>query len=261
MVKSELKKKLKQRIKTVGSWITIGNEIIAEIMAKAGFDWLVIDMEHSAITLPQAQNMVRIIDLCGGAPLIRVSENNANEIKRAMDTGAHGVIVPMVNTAEEARRAVAAVRYPPKGKRGVGLARAQRHGLDFSGYQKWVASESVVIVQIEHKDAIPNLDQILNVEGVDGFLIGPYDISGSVGHPGNFSHPDVKKCLDTAIQCAKRRKAVAGIHVIAPDPNEVKLRLKEGYQFVAFSLDALIFSRKIENAVALIKKIKDQPNG
>src|SRR3972149_4262048 len=112
-----LKNKLKNRKISLGSWITIGHPAIAEIMAKSGFDWLTVDMEHSAITLHQAQQLIQIIELCGVTPLVRVGENNPNLIKRVMDAGSHGVIVPMVNTKEDAKRAVDAVKYPPMGKR------------------------------------------------------------------------------------------------------------------------------------------------
>lgn len=133
-----LKTKFVRREITIGSWITIGHQAVAEIMAGAGFDWLTVDMEHSAITLDIAQQLIQTIDLCGCIPLVRVGENNANLIKRVMDAGAYGVIIPMVNTKEDAERAVDAVKYPPIGKRGVGLARAQKYGLGFEEYKKWL---------------------------------------------------------------------------------------------------------------------------
>ncbi len=172
---------------TIGSWLTIGNSAIAEIMAGAGFDWLTIDMEHSAITLEQAQQMIQTIDAYDVASLIRVGENNPNIIKRAMDTGAHGVIVPMITSREEAERAVKSVKYPPHGYRGVGLARAQRYGRDFPAYEKWNREQSVVILLIEHIDAVNNLEAILTVPSVDAFIVGPYDLSGSMGKIGQSS--------------------------------------------------------------------------
>src|SRR3989338_2009418 len=152
-----LKEKLKNKNLTIGSWITIGHPSIAEIMVKAGFDWLAVDMEHSAITLEQAQTLIQVIELGGCVPLVRVEENNPTLIKRVMDTGAYGIIVPMVNNKSDAVKAVEAVRYPPLGKRGVGLARAQGYGISFEKYKKWLNTESVVIVQIEHIDAVRNL--------------------------------------------------------------------------------------------------------
>src|SRR3989304_8512061 len=157
----KLKEKLQNGEVSIGSWITIGNPSIAEIMAKSGFDWLTVDMEHSAITLDLAQQLIQVIELCGVAPLVRVGENNATMIKRVMDAGSHGVIVPMVNSKDDAINAVNAVKYPPTGKRGVGLARAQGYGVAFDKYKEWVDRDSIVIVQIEHIKAVENLEEIL----------------------------------------------------------------------------------------------------
>ena len=199
-----LKKKLRRKTVTVGSWITIGHTAIAEIMAKAGFDWLAVDMEHSVITLHEAQQLIQVIELSGVAPLVRVGENSAYLIKRVMDAGAHGVIVPMINTKEDARNAVNAVKYPPLGTRGVGLARAQGYGMDFERYKNRVNRDSVVIAQIEHIKAIENLEDILSTEGIDAFFVGPYDLSGSLGIPGQLKHPKVVKALERVMKIAKR---------------------------------------------------------
>ena len=185
---NNLKQKLKNSEATIGSWITLAHPAIAEIMAKAGFDWLVVDLEHSVITIREAEELIRVIDLCNVVPLVRVSSNDPIQIKRVMDAGAHGVVIPMINSPEEAEKAVAAVRYPPRGIRGVGLARAQGYGINFNDYTEWVNKESVVIVQIEHIDAINNLGKILSTDGVDGFIVGPYDLSASLGFPGQFDH-------------------------------------------------------------------------
>jgi 2-dehydro-3-deoxyglucarate aldolase len=141
-----LKQRIARRELTVGSWITIGSTVVAEMMAQACFDWLTVDMEHSAITIDLAQDLIRVIELAGVVPLVRVGENDPNLIKRIMDAGAHGVIVPMVNSRREAEQAVCSVKYPPKGFRGVGLARAQKYGADFEGYRQWNESESMSII-------------------------------------------------------------------------------------------------------------------
>lgn len=232
-----LKEKLKSKVLTIGSWITLGHPSIAEIMARAGFDWLTVDMEHSAITMHQAQQLIQVIDLCGVAPLVRIGENNPYFIKRVMDAGAHGVIVPMVNTVEDARKAVEAVKYPPVGKRGVGLARAQGYGFNFEEYKDWAEKESVVIVQVEHFESVNNLDKILKVEGVDGFFVGPYDLSASMGKPGEFDHADVLDALKRVKDISANSSLVSGYHVVPPDPCQVKDKIKEGYRFIAYSLD------------------------
>ncbi len=248
-----LKQKLSEKQVTIGSWITLGHPSIAEIMAKAGYDWLTVDMEHSAITLHQTQQLIQVIELSGCAPLVRVGENNPNLIKRVMDTGAHGVIVPMVNTKEEAEKAVASVKYPPKGFRGVGLARAQKYGSDFEGYKDWNNTESIVVVQIEHIKAVENLEAILSVDGVDAFIIGPYDLSGSLGVPGQFDHPDMLAALARIKEVSQNLKAVSGFHVIPPDVDALKKKVKEGYKFIAHSLDILFLGNNCKEALKIIR--------
>jgi len=232
-----LKSKLKKQQLTIGSWVSLAHPAIAEIMAKAGFDWLAVDMEHSVITIREAEELIRVIDLCGVVPLVRLSVNDSVQIKRVMDAGAYGVIVPMVNSVAEAEQAVAAVRYPPEGRRGVGLARAQGYGSSFEGYLDWVNKESVVIVQVEHIEAVNNLEAILAVEGVDGFIVGPYDLSGSLGIPGEFLHPLMKETMERIISVGAASGKAPGIHVIEPNPDELKNRIEQGYRFVAYSLD------------------------
>jgi len=246
-----LKNKLKKKELTIGSWITIGHTVVAEIMARSGYDWLTVDMEHSAITLDIAQDLIRVIELCGVVPLVRVGENVPNLIKRVMDAGAHGVIVPMVNSEDDAEKAVASVQYPPKGFRGVGLARAQGYGTDFEGYKKWNEQESIVIVQIEHIKAVENLEDILSVEGVDGFIIGPYDLSGSLGVPGQFDHPEMLKALNRVKDVSEKMNALSGFHVIPPEKEALQEKVMEGYKFIAYSLDTLMLS--VQSKIALTR--------
>jgi 2-dehydro-3-deoxyglucarate aldolase len=234
-----LKEKLRRQEVTIGSWVTLGHTSIAEIMAKAGFEWLVVDMEHSVITLNIAQQLIQVIEGCDVVPLVRVGENNPNMIKRVMDAGAYGVIVPMINTKEQAEAAVKAVKYPPLGTRGVGLARAQGYGDKFDEYAATVNAESIVIAQVEHIDAVNNLESILSVEGIDGCIIGPYDLSGSLGVPGNFEHPDVLAALRKVEQTCQKRRVALGMHVIQPDYRQVMEKVAKGYSFIGFSLDIL----------------------
>lgn len=248
-----LKDKLKKRELTIGSWITIGHTVVAEIMARAGYDWLTVDMEHSAITLDLAQDLIRVIDLCGVAPLVRVGTNEPNIIKRIMDAGAHGVIVPMVNSRQDAEKAVGAVKYPPQGFRGVGLARAQKYGTDFEGYKAWNELESIVIVQIEHIQAVENIEEIFSVPGVDGFIVGPYDLSGSLGVPGRFEHPDMQAALTRIREVSKEKNALSGFHVIPPAVEPFQKKVAEGYRFIAHSLDILLLG---ENCRSLLNAVK-----
>lgn len=251
-----LKDRLKQNKLTIGSWVTLGSTPIAEIMAKMGFDWLAVDLEHSAITLEQAQQLIQIIELSGVVPLVRVGENDPNLIKRVMDMGAHGVIVPMVNNKNDAIKAVSAVKYPPMGSRGVGLARAQGYGMEFEKYKNWVNKQSIVILQIEHIKAVENLKEILSVNGVDGFIVGPYDLSGSLGMPGEFEHPDMKRLLKNIMEVAKKMHKPAGFHVIHPDAGVLSKKITEGYKILGFSLDTLFFAESIAAQMNKIKKGK-----
>ena len=155
-----LKSKLKNNELTIGSWITIGNSCVIEVMATAGFDWLCIDMEHTSIDLEMAKMLITTIHANDMKALVRVSKNEEVAIKKVMDMGADGVIVPMVKNKNDAKMAVDFVKYPPTGKRGVGLYRAQNYGIGFEKYKKWVDEESVIIAQIEHVDGINNLEEI-----------------------------------------------------------------------------------------------------
>ncbi|MDQ7822784.1 MAG: aldolase/citrate lyase family protein [Candidatus Eremiobacteraeota bacterium] len=245
-----LKNKLAAREYSPGSWITLAHTSIAEIMARAGFEWLTVDMEHSAISLPEAQQLIQVIGLCGAVPLVRVGENNSLLIKRVMDAGAGGIIVPMVNSKEDAKRAVASVHYPPSGKRGVGLARAQGYGLDFPAYKAWVDRESIIIVQIEHIDAIKNLEEILATPGVDGSIIGPYDLSGSLGYPGEFERVEVKEALHTYEHICTLMKKPMGFHIVQPDASKVAHYREKNYSFIAVGLDTLYLAEKCREVLA-----------
>ncbi|MFQ5456623.1 MAG: HpcH/HpaI aldolase/citrate lyase family protein [Nitrospirota bacterium] len=256
MKKRKLKERLQNKELTVGSWITIGHTSIAEIMANAGFDWLTVDMEHSVITLRETQQLIQVIELSGVTPIVRVGENDPALIKRVMDAGAHGVIVPMVNSREEAQKAVQSVKYPPEGFRGVGLARAQAYGAGFDQYKEWLKNESIVIVQIEHIKGVENLEKILGTPGVDGFIIGPYDLSGSLGVPGEFDHPDVIKALNHVKEVTHKLEALSGFHVIPPDYRIFKEKMDDGYRFIAFSLDFLFLGDNCRVGVKEIRALK-----
>lgn len=252
---TSLKTRLRNRETTIGSWITLGHPAIAEIMASAGFDWLTVDMEHSAITLVQAQQLIQVIELAGCVPLVRVGANDPNLIKRVMDAGAHGVIVPNVNSQKEAEQAVQSVKYPPKGSRGVGLARAQGFGTEFEAYKKWNETESIVIVQIEHIDAVNDIDNILAVEGIDAFMVGPYDLSASLGIPGQFENSKFLTAMKKVSDAMTRIHGVApGFHVVPPEVDLLNIKIREGYRFLAYSLDILFLGENCRRDLKQIKK-------
>jgi 2-keto-3-deoxy-L-rhamnonate aldolase RhmA len=254
MNKSLLKIKLNDGNLALGSWISLAHPAIAEIMARIGFDWLAIDLEHSVITIREAEELIRVIDLAGSTPLVRLTSNDHSQIKRVMDAGSHGIIVPMVNSAEEAQSAVDAVKYPNKGRRGIGLARAQGYGANFKEYLEWQENHSIVIVQIEHIKAIENIEEILSVDGVDGFIIGPYDLSGSMGIPGEFDHPELIKAMEKVFSYAKKIHKTGGIHIVEPNTKELKLRIKEGHKFIAYSVDIRLLDASARSGISACKE-------
>jgi len=249
-----LKTKLKNNKLTIGSWITIGNSSVIEIMATAGFEWLCIDMEHTSIDLATAKMLITTIHANNIKALVRVSKNEEVAIKKVMDMGADGVIVPMIKTKEEAQMAIDFVKYPPTGKRGVGLYRAQNYGIGFDEYKKWVEEEAVVIAQIEHIEAVKNIEEILAIEGIDGTIVGPYDLSGSMGFPGDYHRDDVKEAIKKVkIACEKHNKPY-GFHVIESDPSKLQVRIDEGCTFLAYSLDFFFLGDSARTGMKIIKE-------
>lgn len=240
----------------LGCWITLNNPSVAEILADSGFDWLCVDMEHSVTDYFEAQQLIMAIQSKGVKAFVRVGENNTRIIKRVLDAGADGIIVPSVNSAMEARKAVQAIKYPPLGMRGVGLARAQSYGFGFESYRDGKAKEIELIVQIEHINAIDELEDILQTEGVDGTFIGPYDLSGSMGKPGQWDEPDVREALLKYEKTAKKYDKWIGFHVIQPDYNLVNEKIDKGYNFIAFSLDVLFMGTIARRQVQELTKFR-----
>lgn len=232
-----LKNKLKNNELTIGSWVTIGHPAVVDIMASAGFEWLVVDIEHTSIDLTMAHNLIATIQANNMKALVRVSKNEEVVIKRVLDMGADGIVVPMIKSKEDALEAIDYAKYPPVGKRGVGLFRAQKYGLGFDEYKKWVNDELVIIAQIEHYEAVNNIEEIITTEGIDGVIIGPYDLSGSMGYPGEYDRDDVKNGIAKVLEVCKANNIPSGFHVIESDPAKLNERIKQGCTFLAYSLD------------------------
>jgi 2-dehydro-3-deoxyglucarate aldolase len=241
---SPLKEKLQKKEISIGSWLTIPHQAVIEILSTAGFEWLTIDMEHSPISIETIMNLIGHIQGNGMQALVRVSKNEEVPIKRVLDAGADGVIVPMIRNKAEAIQAVNYVKYPPIGKRGVGLNRAQKYGTAFDTYQQWVKDEVVVIAQIEHIDAVNNLEAIFSVEGIDGIIVGPYDLSASMGYPGEYDREDVKEALARVDEITKRLNKPLGFHVIDSGYEKTLDKINKGYSFLAFSLDFFFLGDK-----------------
>ncbi|WP_096028182.1 HpcH/HpaI aldolase family protein [Campylobacter lanienae] len=249
-----LKQKLKNKELTIGSWVTIGHPSVVEIMANAGFEWLVIDIEHTSIDLTMVQILISTIQSKGLKALIRVSKNEEVVIKRVLDMGADGIIVPMITNADDAQKAVDYAKYPPIGKRGVGLFRAQNYGLSFNEYKKWVNDELVIIAQIEHYLAAENIESIIKIEGIDGIIIGPYDLSGSLGYPGEYDRLEVKEAINKILLACDKNNIPSGFHVIETDTSNIVEKIKQGCTFLAYSLDFLFLLNSSKTGMENIKK-------
>jgi 4-hydroxy-2-oxoheptanedioate aldolase len=218
----------------VGTWLSLGNITAARYLARSGFDWLTVDIEHSLVGIETAVHMFASIADAGGVPLARVPSNRHDHIKRVLDNGGYGVVVPMVNTREEAAAAVSACLYPPVGNRSVG---GGAHALNFAtsagDYYTRANDEILKVIQCEHIDAVRNFDQVYSVSGVDVVFVGPNDLSASMrGSDGRPPPPDVfQKTLADILAGCKRLGVPAGIHTFNLD--DAKMRIAEGWQFIA----------------------------
>jgi len=191
--------------------------------------------------------------------LVRLTNNDENQIKRVLDAGAHGIVVPMVKNKKDAKLAIAATRYPPLGQRGVGLSRAQGYGASFQEYLSWqsdINDGPVVIVQIEHIDAVENLKDILSVPGIDAFIIGPYDLSCSMGIPGEFNNSKFTQKINTIIDIGRKANIPSGVHIVEPNKMELRNAINIGHRFIAYSVDVRMLDISARNGVNEIDKTK-----
>jgi len=234
---NKFKRALVNKEVSIGAWMQIGHTAVAEIFARAGFDWVCVDLEHGAIDLEKMTDIFRTIDAFDCIPVARLPYNDPVWIHRTLDAGARGLIIPMVNSAAEAENAITEAKYPPRGKRGFGYSRANMHGMDFAQYIKDANDEIAIVMQIEHKDAVACLETIAQVQGVDGFFIGPLDLSGSMGITGQLDHPNMVAALDKYRRVCKEYNLSAGMHIVRPDEKNVKAAIDQGYTLIALGLD------------------------
>lgn len=247
---------LLNREPTFGSWLQIGPyPALAEILANAGYDWLGIDCEHSDIDVEGFTALARGMYGRGALPLARVRENDTLAIRQMLDAGAQGVIVPLVNTAEEAKKAVAAAKYPPIGVRGFCFSRMNDYGTKFADYAAQANDNIAVVVMIESKQAVENIDAILEVEGVDGVFIGPYDMSGSYGLIGQTDHPVIRDaCQKVVAACAGHGKA-AGLHLVNPAPEAIAKTIADGFTFIALGVDMVFLNQAARTALTSARQV------
>ncbi|MGD2167507.1 MAG: aldolase/citrate lyase family protein [Gammaproteobacteria bacterium] len=227
----------------LGTMLTLPLPAVAEVLADTGFDWLFVDAEHGPFDLGDIAAVLQAVDrriFC----VVRVPALEAVAIRRTLDLGAEGIIVPQVNTAEQAAAAVEYARYAPDGARGVGLARAHGYGREFSGYLAGANRQVGIVVQAEHAQAVANIDSIVAVRGIDAVLIGPYDLSASLGRTGQLDHPDVVAAIDHVTdrcQAAGMPLGIFGMSAAAVAPYS-----RRGHTLIVAGVDAVLLSRSAE---------------
>jgi 4-hydroxy-2-oxoheptanedioate aldolase len=249
-----LKRALREGRPQIGLWSSLASHITVEIVAGAGFDWLLIDTEHAPNELTMVHRQLQAVAAAGegaASAVVRPAWNDPVLFKRLLDVGVQSFLVPYVQNADEARRAVAATRYPPEGIRGVAVnTRAARYGR-VKDYARQAAQEICLIVQIETRVALDNIEAIAAVDGVDGLFIGPSDLAASLGHIGENNHPDVRAATDDAMTRIQKTGKAAGI--LAPIEADAHHWLARGCTFVAVGSDLGILSRQSEALAAKFK--------
>ena len=234
MRQNPVKRLLKEGKPVVGTWLSLGSITAARFLARMGFDYLTVDVEHSLVNVETTTHMMASIADAGCVPLVRVPSCRHDHIKRVLDNGGYGIVVPMVCTRQESQEAVSACLYPPRGNRSVG---GSVHALNFDAsptdYYAKVDDEVLIVVQCEHINAVRNFDSVYSVPGIDAVFVGPNDLAASMRDPsGKPPSPEVfKQTLADILAGCKRNKVAAGIHTFSLE--EAKMRIEEGWQFIA----------------------------
>lgn len=240
----KIREKLQKGECSIGSWMQIPHPSVAEIMGCAGYDWVAVDIEHGSVAVHQLPDLFRALELGETLPLARIASGQPKDCKQALDAGAGGVIVPMIESAAHLIAVRDACRWPPSGSRGVGFSRANLYGKNFEAYQE-EAQAPILVAMIEHHRALSELQHILSVEGLDAILIGPYDLSASMGLTAKFDHPDFRLAIQEILTLAKVKTVPAGIHIVSPSISQLRERLSEGYRFIAYSVDAVSLEKAV----------------
>jgi len=250
---NEMKRKLRSGEKVLGCWTTLGSPQIAELLAMTGFDFLLFDQEHGLGDSTSLVGLLQAIAPTSTSSVVRIPSNDPIYLKRVLDAGVEGVMIPQVETADEARAAVEACRYPPRGRRGssIGSCRASNYGIAATDYRRMADDELLVIAQIESVRAVDNIEAIAAVDGIDVLFIGPHDLSGTLGHLGDLKQPDVAAAIARAEQAILRSGKPMGT---VPHPG-VPWRdmFKRGYRMINAGSDV---SRLRDSALADVKAFR-----
>ena len=251
MIKNRLKRALLEKQLQVGCWMSLGSHTAAEICASAGFDWVLIDMEHAPNDIPEVLHLLQAAAAYPCSVMVRAYWNDTVLIKRLLDLGVQSLLLPNVQTVEEARRAVEAVRYPPRGVRGVSANSRSNRFDRIKNYFAQADDELCLMVQIETRKGLENLDAIAAVDGIDGLFIGPQDLAADLGHLGNPGHAEVRTAMSDTLRRIDKSGKVPGI--LAFVEADAKHWISEGARFVAVTGDSFLLARSTESVVAAFK--------
>jgi len=242
---NNLRKKLESQ-PSIGSWLQIPNATICEIVGSAGYDWAAIDLEHGHISQEVLPDMFRALELGNTLPFARIANSHVNSCKSALDAGAAGIIVPKIESANQLVQMKNSMRWPPAGERGVGFSRANLYGKYFDNYS--IESQNPFLVaMIESKNGFENIEEILQVEGLDAIFIGPYDLSASLGVVGNFKSNKFISSIKLIKDKCKKYMVPCGIHVVEPSHKDLISRIEDGYKFIAYSMDSMHLRNGLES--------------
>jgi len=243
--------RLKNKETLIGTLISLSSLETAEILADVGFDWFFVDLEHSPMGPMEAQAILQVVGERAEC-VLRVPLNDEIWIKKALDTGAHAIMVPQVNTQEDARRAVRYSKYPPMGTRSLGVGRAHGYGAKLQAYIDRANLDTVVIVQVEHIEAVRNIEAIISTEEINAILIGPYDLSASMGYLGQVENPEVQAAIAKVHRICQDNGMPLGIFVA--DVDRARAYIQEGYNLIAASGDILMLSQTARKVVDSLKR-------
>lgn len=233
-----LRAKLLKGEPSIGSWMQIPNSSIAEILGDSGYDWVAVDLEHGAISLEKLPDLYRALEINNTLPLARIADVSKKDCKEALDSGAAGLIIPMIQNSKDLKKAIKFSCWPPKGNRGVGYSRANLFGKYFNKYME-EAQNPFIVAMIENEKALSNIEEIIQVEGLDAILIGPYDLSSSLGAPGDFKNINFINAKKKILNIASEANIPCGLHQVIPDLDMLNELLKDGFTFIPYSIDSV----------------------
>ena len=258
-MKSIRDRALKREI-LAGTFLNLGSSLTAEIAGQAGFDWILIDMEHGAGNRTELLMQLQALESSPSVPLVRIAWNDPIIVKQVLDLGAAGIMMPYVQTAEEARRAAASMRYPPSGNRSVAVMnRACGFGPGFNEYFQTAGSRLLTILQIESPLAVDNIDEIAGVDGADVLFVGPMDLSVGLGLPQQWEHPKMRHAIEKVVNASQKAGKTAG--TIVSNEAELKRAIADGFTMLAFSSDGAVMAKGMREIATIYEKYKNNGFG